>query len=653
MNTEHSLASSSPLDLRAVHIQDQYWSSFVNLIRDTVLPYQWEAMNDRIESAEPSHVIRNFRIAAGLEAGNFGGFVFQDTDIYKWLEAVGYSLAVTPDADLELIADEAIALIASAQQEDGYLNTYFAIAEPGNRWTNLMDCHEMYTAGHLIEAAVAYYQGTGKSALLSVAKRLADHIDGQFGDDPGQLRGYDGHQEIELALVKLYEVTGEENYLKLASFLIEERGQQPNYLVEEWEKRGRISHWSPGVVQNNHQDLRYLQAHKPVREQEAATGHAVRAVYMYAAMADLALHLGDESLLAACKRLWSNVVHKQMYITGSIGSTHHGEAFTFDYDLPNDTNYSETCASIGLIFFARRMLQLEPSGEYGDVMERALYNTVTAALAIDGKSFFYVNPLEVFPAAGRGNPGKHHIKSVRQKWFACACCPPNISRLLSSLGQYIFTSGPDVLYTHLYIGTDTTNLTLAGRNVSLRLESGLPWNGHVRLRVASAAGNGVFSIAMRIPSWSDQTAFTLNGSPVEPEIRQGYAYLTHDWQEGDVISLDLDMEPKRIYAHPNVRANAGRVALQRGPLVYCFEEMDNGSSLPNLILPADADIRLVHIGNSVALHAEGFRQEDSDPANASLYRTSSLKLEKQSIYAVPYTQWGNRKPGEMLVWIRE
>ncbi|SDW14893.1 glycoside hydrolase family 127 protein [Paenibacillus sp. CF384] len=652
MTTDHRLALSSPLDLRAVQVQDSYWSSYVNLIRETVIPYQWEAMNDRIESAEPSHVIRNFRIAAGLEEGSFGGFVFQDTDMYKWLEAVGYSLAATPDADLERIADEAIKLIASAQQEDGYLNTYFSIAEPSARWSNLMDCHEMYTAGHLIEAAVAYYQGTGKSTLLNVAIRLADHIDTHFGDEPGKLRGYDGHQEIELALVKLYEITGEERYVKLASFFIDERGQQPNYLVEEWEKRGRITYWTPGVVQREHQDLRYLQAHKPVREQEVATGHAVRAVYMYTAMADLALHLGDASLLAACQRLWSNVVNKQMYVTGSIGSTHHGEAFTFDYDLPNDTNYSETCASIGLIFFARRMLQLEPNGEYGDVMERALYNTVTAALAGDGQSFFYVNPLEVWPAASRGNPGKHHIKSIRQQWFACACCPPNISRLLSSLGQYIFTSSSDVLYTHLYIGTETT-LTLAGRQVSLKLESGLPWNGQVRLHVATAAGTGEFTIAMRLPAWSQQTSFTLNGSPVEPEIRQGFAYLTRDWQEGDVITLEFDMEPKRIYAHPNVRANAGRVALQRGPLVYCFEEMDNGAALPNLILPADAEIRLVHNGNSVALHAEGYRQADVDSENTSLYRTSPLKLEKQSIYAVPYTQWGNRKPGEMLVWIRE
>lgn len=466
---------SHQLDLKAVDIQDRYWTSYVDLIRNTVIPYQWEALNDRIPDAEPSHAIRNFRIAAGLEEGEFAGFVFQDTDLYKWLEAVGYSLALTPDADLENIADEAIRLIASAQQDDGYLNTYFAVAKPGKRWTNLTDCHEMYTAGHLIEAAVAYYKGTGKSELLDVATRFADHIDDKFGPEPGKMRGYDGHQELELALVKLYEATGNSRYLNHAGYLIDERGSEPNFLRAEWEERGRISHWAPGVVQQT-PGLEYLQAHQPVREQTTAIGHAVRAVYMYTAMADLALHKGDASLLAACERLWNNLVHRQMYVTGSIGSTHHGEAFTFDYDLPNDTNYSETCASIGLIFFARRMLQLKAKGEYGDVMERALYNTVTAGIAGDGKHYFYVNPMEVWPEASERNPGKHHVKAVRQKWYGCACCPPNVARILSSLAYYIFTSDENTLYTHLYIANET-EVELSGRKVRLKLDSGLPWKG--------------------------------------------------------------------------------------------------------------------------------------------------------------------------------
>lgn len=638
----------SPLDLRGVSINDPYWSTYIGLIKNTVIPYQWEALNDRLPDTEPSHVMKNFRIAAGLETGDFGGFFFQDTDLYKWLEAVGFSLAATPDADLERIADEAIELLASAQQEDGYLNTYYAVAEPGKRWTNLLDCHEMYTAGHLIEAAVAYYQGTGKTKLLDVARRLADHIDSLFGSEPGKLRGYDGHQEIELALVKLYEVTGEAKYLNLASFLIEERGQQPNYLHEEWEKRGRVSAWSPGV-QKNPPNMAYHQAHKPVREQDVAVGHAVRAVYMYTAMADLALHKGDSSLLEACRRLWHNMVHKQMYVNGSIGSTHHGEAFTFDYDLPNDTNYSETCASIGLIFFARRLLQLEPKGEYADVMERALYNTVTAGMAGDGKSFFYVNPMEVWPAASEGNPGKHHVKSVRQKWYACACCPPNVSRLLSSLGQYAYTSSSDTLFAHLYIGSEA-NLTLSGRNVSMKLESELPWKGNVSLTIASADGSGQFALALRVPAWSKGSSFSINGQPATPEIRDGYAYFARDWQAGDVIAAEFAMTPQRVYAHPNVRANAGRVALQRGPLVYCLEEIDNGAPLANVMLPADADIRVATRGDTIVLQADGVRQVESEP---SLYRHSAPDLVGQPLTAVPYTQWGNRGQGEMQVWIRE
>jgi len=646
---------SHQLDLKAVNIQDRYWSSYVELIRTTVIPYQWEAINDRIPDAEPSHAIRNFRIAAGLEEGEFAGFVFQDTDLYKWLEAVGYSLAVTPDADLENTADEAIRLIASAQQDDGYLNTYFTVAKPGKRWTNLTDCHEMYTAGHLIEAAVAYYQGTGKSELLDVATRFADHIDEKFGPEPGKLRGYDGHQELELALVKLYEATGNSRYLNLAGYLIDERGKEPNFLHREWEERGRISHWAPGVVQTAPPALEYHQAHQPVREQETAIGHAVRAVYMYTAMADLALHKGDASLFAACERLWNNLVHRQMYVTGSIGSTHHGEAFTFDYDLPNDTNYSETCASIGLIFFARRMLQLKAKGEYGDVMERALYNTVTAGMAGDGKHYFYVNPMEVWPEASERNPGKHHVKAVRQKWYGCACCPPNVARILSSLAYYIFTSDKNTLYTHLYIANET-EVELSGRKVRLKLDSGLPWKGEAKLTIKEAKGEGAFTLAIRVPGWSKRSSYSLNGETITPEIVDGYGYVSRDWREGDVLAIQLDMEPQRIYSHPNLRANAGRVALQHGPLVYCFEETDNGAPLTSLTLPATSSIRPVNAEwreGVVFLEMDGYRTEESELQQSNLYRTEPCKREAHRLLAVPYTLWGNRNPGEMLVWIRE
>lgn len=654
MNRTQQASCSKSLHQKSVTVHDPYWTPYLNLVRNTVIPYQWEALNDRIEGAEPSHAISNFRIAAGIDQGEFGGMVFQDTDLYKWLEAVGYSLALNPDEDLERVADEAIKLIAASQAEDGYINTFFTVAEPDKRWTNLMDCHEMYSAGHLIEAAVAYCQGTGKRELLDVAIRMADHIDRRFGPEPGKIRGYDGHQEIELALVKLYDITGEERYLKLASFLIDERGQQPSFFYQEWEARGRISHWSPGVVQKTPQALDYLQAHKPVREQEVAAGHAVRAVYMYTAMADLALRSGDDSLLAACQRLWSNIVQKQMYINGSIGSTHHGEAFTFDYDLPNDTNYSETCASIGLIFFARRMLQAEPKGEYGDVMERALYNTVTAGMADDGKHYFYVNPLEVWPEASEKNPGKHHVKAVRQPWYGCACCPPNVARLLASLGQYIFTSSSDTLYTHLYIGSEAS-AELEETRLSIKLDSSLPWHGDAVLTIGSIEGAAEFTLAARVPSWTSGCAFALNGEPVKPEIRDGYAYLKRSWKEGDRFTVTLDMQPHRIYANPSLRANAGRTALQRGPLVYCFEEQDNGAPLASLSLKADSDLREVPGGwreGVIHLEAEGCRRIGGDDSE-ELYSVKSPVKQPVKLSAIPYTLWGNRTPGEMLLWIRE
>ncbi|WP_145137611.1 beta-L-arabinofuranosidase domain-containing protein [Paenibacillus sp. Y412MC10] len=655
LSTKNAPTHPQPLDLKSVRITDSYWSNHVDLIKHTVIPYQWEALNDRVPDAEPSHAIRNFRIAAGLEEGSFAGFVFQDTDLYKWLEAVGYSLAQSPDSDLEKVADEAIDLIGAAQQEDGYLNTYFTIDKLDQRWTNLMDCHEMYTAGHLIEAAVAYFYGTGKTKLLDIARKVADHIDERFGPEEGKIRGYDGHQEIELALVKLYHATGEVRYLNLAGFLIDERGQEPNFFAEEFERRGRISHWAPGVVQQGPVNLAYHQAHKPVREHEVATGHAVRAVYMYTAMADLALLKGDNALLEACRRLWDNIVQKQMYVTGSIGSTHHGEAFTFDYDLPNDTNYSETCASIGLIFFAQRLLQNEVKGEYADVMERALYNTVTAGIAGDGKYYFYVNPMEVWPAASEGNPGKRHIKPVRQKWYGCACCPPNVSRLLSSLGQYIYSASDEALFVHLYIGSQIS-YEAAGRSVQLDMESRLPWEGQVRLKVQEADGAGDFTIAFRLPGWSAASAVRVNGQPAQYELRDGYAYIRRDWQAGDIVELELDMQPRRIYAHPNLRASSGKVALQRGPLVYCLEETDNGAPLASLSLPADAELQVLMDewrGGVAVIEADGLRTGTPAEAPNDLYSTSRPQLEQQRLRAVPYTLWGNREPGEMTVWIRE
>lgn len=634
-------------------IKDEFWGRYIRLVQDVVIPYQYEALHDRVPEAEPSHAIANFEIAAGRRTGEFKGWVFQDSDVAKWLEAVGYSLKLKPDPELERQADEVIDLVGEAQQEDGYLNTYFTIKEPGKRWTNLQDCHELYCAGHFIEAAVAYYEATGKDKLLNIMRRMIDHINTVFGPEEGKLKGYDGHQEIELALVKLYRLTGEEKYLKLSSFFIDQRGQEPNFLQQEWESRGQITHWSG---KTNHIDLAYLQAHLPVREQNVAVGHSVRAVYMYTAMADLALLTGDEALREACVRLWNNIEEKQMYISGGIGSTHHGEAFTFDYDLPNDTIYAETCASIGLIFFAQRMLGLAPEARYADVMERALYNNVLGSMAQDGKHYFYVNPLEVWPQACSCNPGKHHVKSERQGWFGCACCPPNVARLLTSLNQYIYTAHGDTLYANLYIGSES-NFTIGGTEVAISQESRYPWEGKVSLKV-NTEHSGNFGIALRIPSWSEAAEICVNGEAVNVAgcLEQGYAVIRREWKAGDFIELTLPMEAHRIYAHPNLRANAQKAAIQRGPLVYCLEGADNGEPLSSISLSKSGEFTETFdeglLGGAVVVKAAGYRV-DEQRWNGGLYSRTKAAEQPVEVTAIPYYLWGNRGSGEMKVWIPE
>ncbi|WP_042199407.1 glycoside hydrolase family 127 protein [Paenibacillus camerounensis] len=633
-------------------IKDEFWGRYIKLVQDVVIPYQYEALHDRVPEAEPSHAIANFEIAAGRKSGEFKGWVFQDSDVAKWLEAVGYSLSIRRDPELERQADEVIDLVGEAQQPDGYLDTYFIVKEPGKRWTNLQDCHELYCAGHFIEAAVAYYEATGKDRLLNIVRKLVDHIAEVFGPEEGKLKGYDGHQEIELALVKLYKLTGEQKYLELSSFFIDQRGQEPNFLRQEWEDRGQVTHWSGKTDKT---DLAYLQAHLPVREQSVAVGHSVRAVYMYTAMADLAALTNDTGLREACERLWQNMTQKQMYVTGGIGSTHHGEAFTFDYDLPNDTVYAETCASIGLIFFAKRMLELTPDAKYADVMERALYNNVLGSMAQDGKHYFYVNPLEVWPQACSCNPGKHHVKAERQGWFGCACCPPNVARLLTSLNQYIYSVHGDTLYTNLYIGSESS-FKLGGQEVAVSQQSSYPWEGKIQLKIDPAAA-AKFGIAVRIPAWSASAELTVNGEAVDiaSVLEQGYAVIRRTWTAGDVIELSFPMTATRVYAHPQLRADAGQTAIQRGPLVYCLEEADNGATLSSISLDEAGafterfDDSL--LGGAVVVKTDGFRIDEGS-WNGGLYGSMKAGVTPVEVTAVPYYLWGNRGSGEMKVWVR-
>ncbi len=634
------------IDNAHVRVRGGYWGRVSDLIRNTVIPFQWRALNDEIEGAEKSHCIENFRIAAGEQQGTFYGCVFQDSDVAKWLEAVAYVLMQHPNPALEKVADEAIALIGRAQQADGYLNTYFTVKEPQNRWSNLKDQHELYCAGHLMEAAVAYYQATGKRELLDIMLRMARHIDGVLGPQEGKKRGYPGHPEIEMALMRMYKVTGETFLYDLARFFVDERGAKPDYYDIEGRERGE----SEANIARAKKHRDYHQSHQPVRAQQTLDGHSVRALYLLSGMIDVARQSGDDTLWQACKRLFDDATQRRMYITGGVGSTHHGEAFTFDYDLPNDTVYAETCASIALIFAAQRMLEADTDGRYADVIERALYNTCMAGISLDGQSFFYVNPLEVTPAGSAQDPGKRHVLPKRPQWFGCACCPPNLARLVGSLGHYAFGADQDGVYIHQYLAADA-RCTVAGQAVQLRVDTQYPHEGTIRITTSA----GAHALRLRIPAWSKTVTLSRNGQQVQPTCRQGYAELSGPWQEGDVVELTLDMTPRRVYAHPLVREDAGKVALQRGPLVYCLEQADNGPHLHLITLPRDAQISAAWqpelLDGVYTLHTKARRLDNV--ADALYTYDRQLSAGTCELTWIPYYAWTNREPGEMNVWVRE
>jgi DUF1680 family protein len=635
------------INIKSFDIKDSFWSSYRKLVREEVLPYQHAMLEDKIPDAEKSHAIENFRIAAGVNEGQFYGMVFQDSDLAKWLEACAFSLMNAPDKKLEETLDKIIELIEKAQLEDGYLNTYFTVKDPAHRWTNLQEGHELYCAGHMMEAAVAYYNATGKDKFLKVMMRMADHIDRHFGKD--KVRGFAGHPEIELALMKLYRVTGEERYLKLCEYFINERGTQPNYFQEEQELRD----WS--IWNSDGKDTRYTQNNAPVREQKDAVGHSVRAVYLYTGMADLAGEIGDKELVASCENLWDSITKRRMYLTGGIGSTFIGEAFTEDYDLPNDTVYAETCASIGLIFFAQKMLELSPKGEYADVMERALYNTVLAGMSLDGKRFFYVNPLEVTPGiSGIAQTHKHALPE-RPKWFGCACCPPNVARILSSLEQYTWSENDSTIYSHLYIGGEADFVKSKGCKIIT--ETNYPYEGSIKYKVAPKDASAKFTLALRIPAWSapTKTQLLLNGVPLNLNAitKEGYAYIEKAFTKEDEITLIVDMTPYRNYASTLVRDNEGCVALQYGPLVYCFEGVDNDGDVHSLRISKESVITVSDrpelLGGVRTLTVAGYKMH----SDVALYSHIRPVARPYTLTAVPYYAWGNRGLNQMRVWIPE
>lgn len=633
--------------LNQVEINSGLWGARQAVNRDRTIP----AIYDQLEST------------GRLEAWNMKRerpkrrsvvHMFWDSDGAKWLEAVGFSLHTHPDPALQRQADELIDRLEKAQQPDGYLNTYFTVLEPENRWKNLRDNHELYNAGHLIEGAVAYYYGTGSRKMLDIFSRYADLIGQVFGPNEGQKRGYPGHPELELALVKLYRATGEQRYLNLAKYFIDERGQKPHYFDLEARERGE----EPGDFWA--QTYQYCQAHEPIREQTRAVGHAVRACYLYAGVADVALETNDQELVEVSKRLWDDLTQHQMYVTGGLGPAHSNEGFTFAYDLPHETAYAETCASLALVFWAHRMFHIDPNSRYIDVMERALYNTVLAGVSQDGDHFFYANPLTSFPNV---SPSEHFsgITSARHyrrtPWFNCPCCPPNVARTVASIGSYFYSMSDDRLYVHLY-GANTAHFKFQDTVVHLEQQTDYPWDGRVQLTV-KVERPVAFGLALRIPDWCREYQVSVNGKAASGEIVNGYLMLAREWANGDEVVLTLAMPVERIISHPAVRQNAGCIALQRGPVVYCLEEVDNGAQLANVIIPRDAALTAEFdsalFGGVTVIRGEAQRVEPSNWSGA-LYQPETNVTYAHTPFtfkAVPYYTWANREPGEMRVWIRE
>jgi uncharacterized protein len=627
----------APVSLADVFIEDRFWAPRLEVNRRRGLAYQYAQLRavgvlDAFDLSRP----------AGPLPIPFSGdsrvtpVMWWDSDVAKWLEAASYSLATHPDPQLEALVDQVIAKIAGAQQPDGYLNSYFTGREPGKRWTNERDWHELYCAGHLIEAAVAHFEATGKRTLLSVLERYVDLIASVYGPNPGQKHGYPGHEEIELALVKLHRVTNNPRHLELARYFVDARGRQPFYFDLEAQARGD----DPAAFHfGNHE---YSQAHKPVREQTQVVGHAVRAMYLYAAMADLAGELNDLELRNACERLWDDLTGKRLYITGGLGPSKDNEGFTVDYDLPNETAYAETCAAVALVFWARRMVALTGEARYADVMERALYNNVLAGVSLNGERFFYDNVLE--------SQGDKH----RWAWHSCPCCPPNLLRLLASFGGYIYSQRENISI-NLYVQGSAV-FQVAGQTLKLQQRTDYPWDGAISIRLELETP-AQFALRLRIPGWCRGASLTVNGQPVQLEgiLEHGFATLERTWQANDEIRLELPMPVERIRAHPNVRADAGCVALQRGPILYCLEGIDHDRPLRQIVLPADAKLEAhfePELLEGVTVLTGLALAEDLSEWEGSLYRMDHPTLKPVPIKAVPYCTWDGREPGEMRVWIR-
>lgn len=664
----------TPVPFTAVKVTDVFWAPRIETNRTVTIPAIFR-------KCEETGRIDNFAIAGGLMKGEYQGERYNDTDVYKTIEGASYSLMVHPDPALDRYLDGVIAKIAAAQEPDGYLYTP-RTASPGKvqpgtgeeRWAELLISHELYNAGHLYEAAAAHFQATGKRTLLDVALKNADLVARTFDAGPGKRQGFPGHQEIELALVKLYRLTGRRSYLGLAQYFLDQRG------------RGlTLKQYPPGNRFAIYNDATQIQAHKPVLEQDEAVGHAVRLTYMASGMADIAALTGDRASFDAVRRLWANVVGKKMYLTGGIGSRHDRERFGEDYELPNLTGYLETCASIGMAFWNQRMFLLTGDAAYLDVMERVMYNGVLSGVSLDGTLFFYPNPLE--------SDGKYKFnkgQAERAPWFGVACCPGNISRFLPSVPGYVYATKGDALYVDLFIAGEA-EIDLAGRAITVRQETRYPWDGRIKIAVEPEK-KGEFALHIRIPGWARNTpvptdlyryegrgeagiSLRVNGKTVALDMDKGFARVRRVWKKGDTVDVVLPMEARRVVAHPAVKDDEGFVAVERGPLVYCAEGADNGGRALDLVLPGAAALRPEErpglLGGIVVLAGEALA---ADPAAVTRVRDAAGKdaaaddeedappssrrqlapgaaLDPRPLVLIPYYAWAHRGPGPMAVWL--
>ena len=619
LNTSNSPnARLKPVSLQAVQLEDAFWAPRMKINQQVSIPAQYHFL-------EETGRLDNFRRAAGEKDISFQGFFFNDSDVYKWLEAASWALAAGDDPDLVEKVNTTISLIAEAQQPDGYLNTYFTFERANERWTNLKDLHELYCAGHLIQAAIANRRATGHNDLFEIAVRLADHIGNTFG--PGKRPRTPGHPEIEMALVELARESGRREYLELARFLLDNRGK--------------------GIIGGSPYHL----DHQPLREMQRLTGHAVRAGYLCAGATDIYIETGEPVLGSALVRLWENMVTRQMYISGGIGSRYEGEAFGEDYELPNARAYTETCAAIANLMWNWRMLQLEGDCRYADVMELALYNGILAGVSLDGMSYFYVNPL--------ANNGSHK----RQTWYACACCPPNIARILASLPGYFYSTSPEGVWFHLYTNGRVELPLTDGQVISIKQNTRYPWDGDITLEIQES---GTYSLFLRIPGWigrENTASVSINGQPFGNKPTPGsYLELKRSWQPGDKINLHLPMPVRLVESHPYALENTGRVAMMRGPLLYCLEGVDNpGCDLRDISIKRESEFSATYepdlLGGVVTLRCHAFDTLPDKVWQRSLYRPflpgiPSLSSSPYNLMAIPYYAWANREPSPMQVWIR-